>query len=678
MLNYLSARFSPVNLWIFALWFALLLLPLLRVIPNPASITGNPWKVELFASFFLCLAVFWALLKKIRLEVNLPVLVPFLLFIAWSGISFLWAESGQAVAHHTLIWVSYLLFYCVFLYLLKSQSNRTVLFAALAVAFLIIAFSCFFDSLTIIDFGADEGHFRTRYARYAEPLAMLSPLFWALSLQVKNRKNQFIFLAIGAAFWLGVMFSLSKGAFIAGICCFTVFFVASLIFPKKIYDRRKIAVLVVVWLLITCASQISFKPNSNMPTTADYIGGRNAEQHRNTTSMRVFTWKIARQMFGDHPLNGVGADNFGLEFKNSRINYGARNPDDELLVVAEDYMVERAHNEFLQIFAELGIVGAMIFLSLVGGFLFLLAKAFVANSYRFSPLLWACVAGFCGFFVSSMFSSFSFRVVQNGIAFFFVLALATYEMQKIFRKKKKPQPTFSFQPNPVLAFSFSLAALFFVISLSANLSNHYVLSAENAEDFAAAEDFYRQAIRLNPQNASAYFSYGQQLYFKKQPEKAVPMLEKAIENGLDASIAYSYLASAQAAAQNSQATEETIAQALRIYPRSIFLRVRYASLLEKKGETEKSDEQMEIARRINDKQANSWQALITTGATATALKARSDEKILPPHELLPTACLYAVLDEQAVENRFPRDGFLATNKENFAAENFKLKGVSKK
>ena len=657
MLNYSSSRFSPTNLWIFAFWFALLLIPLLRILPNPASVTGNPWKVELFASFFLFVALVWALLKKIRLEINLPVLVPFLLFIAWSGISFFWAESGQAVAHHTLIWVSYLLFYCFFLYLLKSPPNRTVLFAALAIALLIIAFSCFFDTVTIVSFADDEGHFRTRYARYAELFVMLSPLFWALALQVKNRKNQFIFLAVGAGLWLGVMFSLSKGAFLAGLCSFAVFFAASLIFSKKMYDRRKIAVLLVVWLVITCASQISFTPNSQTPATAAYLAGRTADKSRNTTTMRIFTWKIAQQMFGDHSLTGVGADNFGLEFKNSRINYAANNPNDELLFVAEDYMVERAHNEFLQMLAELGIVGAVIFLALAAGFLFLSGKAFVAGGYRFSPLLWACIAGLCGFFVSSMFSSFSFRVVQNGIVFFFVLALATYEMQKILRKKKKPATIVTLQPGIVPAFAFSLVSLFFVLSIAANLSNYYVLNAEKAEDFAEAENFYRQAINLNPRNASAYFSYGQQLYFKKQPEKAVPMLEKAIANGLDVSIAYSYLASAQASAQDFQAAEETIAQALKIYPRSVFLRVRYAALLEKKGESEKSNEQLEIARRINDKQANSWQELITSGALATALRARTDEKILPPHELLPTGGLYAVIDEQAVENRFPRNEF---------------------
>lgn len=661
MLNSSTTRFSPSNLWIAALWFSLLLIPLLRLIPNPGNVTGNPWKVELFAAFFLFLAMFWALLKKIRLEINLPVLIPFLLFIAWSGISFFWAESAQAVAHHTLVWTSYLLFYCFFLHLLKSHPTRATLFAGLSIAFLIIAFSSFFDLLTIVDFAEDEGHFRTRYARYAEVLAMLSPLFWALSLQVGNRKKQFIFLVIGVVFWLGVMFSLSKGAFLAGICAFAVFFAASLIFSKKVYDRRKIAVLLAVWLVITCASQISFTPNSNTPTTTDYISG-NADKSRNTTLMRIFTWKIAWQMFADHPLQGVGADNFGLEFRNSRINYAAANPNDELLAIAEDYMVERAHNEFLQIFAELGIVGAMIFLSLAGGFLFLLARAFAANGYRFSPLLWACLAGFCGFFVSSMFSSFSFRVVQNGIVFFFVLALATFEMQKIFRKRKKPQPrVVSLRSKPALALSFGFASLFFVFALCANLSNFYVLSAEKAEDFAVAEDFYRQALRLNPRNASAYFSYGQNLYFKKQPEKAVSMLEKAIANGLDASIAYSYLASAHTAAQNAQAAEETIAEALRIYPRSIFLRVRYAALLEKKGATEKSGEQMEIARRLDDRQANGWRELINSGAPASALKARNDEKITAPHNLLPTGALYAVLDEQAVENRFPRNSEIAAN-----------------
>lgn len=656
MLSYSSNKFNPANFWIFAVWISLLLLPLLRIIPNPSSVTGQPWKVELFASIFLFVALCWALLKKLRLEINPAIIVPFLLFILWSGISLFWAESSQAVAHHTLVWVGYLLFYCFFLYLLNAKKNRAALFTAFAVALVIIAFSCIFDSFTIVDFNYNEGIFRIRYAKYAELLLTAAPLFWALSLQVKNKKAQFIFLAIGVFLWLGVTFSLSKGAFLAGICAFVVFFAAALIFPKKAFDRRKIAVLFVLWLLVTCASQISFAPNSNTPSTASYIVGT-ADKSRDTTLMRIFTWKISRQMFADHPFAGVGADNFGLEFKNSRVNYAAQNPDDELLVIAEDYMVERAHNEFLQIFAELGIVGAGVFLSLVGGFLFLLAKAFMAGGYRFSPLLWSAVAGLCGFFVSSMFSSFSFRVMQNGIVFFFVLAVATYEIQKIYRKKKKAESAVSISPKPVLAFSLSLVSLLFIFSLSANLSNYYVLRAESTEDFAAAENLYRQAISLNPHNASAYFSYGQQLYFKKQPDKAVPMLEKAIENGLDVSMTFSYLASAQAATQNAQAAEETIARALRIYPRSTFLRVRYASLLEKKGETEKSNEQLEIAHRINDKQANGWRQLITTGAKASALKARNDSQITAPYNLLPTGGLYAVLDEQAVENRFPRNDF---------------------
>lgn len=651
-------KFSPVNLWVFALWFALLLLPLLRIIPNPASVTGNPWRVELFVSLFLSAALVWIIFKKIPLEINPLVLVPFLGFIAWSGISFFWAQSGQAVAHHTLIWASYLIFYCFFLYLLKSQPSRTALLTGICVTASVIAISCLFDTVTMVDFSSDAGHFRIRYAKYAEILVTLAPMFWALSLQVVSRRNQFIFLAAGLLLWLGAIFSLSKGALLAGICGFGVFFAANLIFSTA-RNRRKISVLLVFWLLLTCASQISFTSNTSRPTTTSYIVGSagTADKTKDSNSMRIFTWKIAQQMISDNALTGVGADNFGLQFRNSRVNYAAAKPDDELLVVAEDYMVERAHNEFLQILAELGIGGGLLFLTLAGGFLFLLAQAFYANNYRFPPLLWGCLAGLCGFFVSSMFSSFSFRVVQNGIVFFFVLALATREMQKIFRKKKSQQPVISFQPKFVPAFALSLAVVFFAFALTANLSNYYVSCAEGTEDFAEAEHFYQQAIMLDPQNASAYFSYGQQLYFKKQPEKAVPMLKNTIEKGLDASIVYSYLASAHAAAQNAEAAEETIAEAIKIYPRSVFLRVRYAALLEKRGDVFNSGEQLEIAHRLDDRQANGWQQFITKGAVAAAINARNDEKTLPPHELLPTSCMYAVLDEQSVENRFPRNSY---------------------
>ena len=664
MLNLSTIRFSPVNLWIFAACVSLPLLPLLGIIPNPATVTGHPWKIELFASAFLFVALLWFGIKKARFEANLPVIIPFLLFIVWSGISAFWAGSLLSAAHHTLLWICYLIFYCLFLYLLNSGRNRSVLLIAFTIPLTIIALSCLFDSLTLFAFNeTSEGLFqafspniqlfRVRYGKYAELLVTVAPLFWGLSLHTGNFRKQFLFLGIGVLLWLAIIFSLSKGAFLAGIFSFAVFFAAVFFLSRKIFDRRKIAVLAFLWLIITCGSQISFAPSSNLPTTTDYIVG-NTDKNRETSSMRVFTWKIARRMFTDNVIIGVGADNFGLAFNQSRSDYALKNLQDGQLATAEDYMVERAHNEFLQIFAELGIVGVAIFLSLAAGFLFYMAKAFIASGYRFSPFLWSCLAGLCGFLASSMYSSFSFRVLQNALVFFFVLAMATYEARKIYRRKKKSESTFLISGKLVPAFSLSLVSLFFVLALSANLSNYFVYKAELTENLDGAENYYRQAINFNSANASAYYSYGLRLYFRKQPEKAVPVLEKAIANGSDVSLVYSYLASAQSAAEDYRAATETIGKAVKIYPYSIFLRMRYASLLEKIGETEKSKEQMEFARLINEKQANGWYELITTGATASALKARNNEMIAPPAHLQPSGGIYAVLDEQAVENLFPR------------------------
>jgi O-antigen ligase len=618
----------------------------------------------LFASVFLFVALLWVWIKNARLEANLQLFVPFLLFIVWSGISAFWADSLLSVAHHTLLWICYLIFYCFFLYLLHTEQKRSVLLLAFAIPLTIIALSCLFDSFTLnafndfsdehaLKFSPGMQHFRVRYGKYAELLVVAAPIFWALSLHARNIKKQFGLLAIGVLLWLAIILSLSKGAFLAGIISFAVFFAAAFFLSRKMFDRRRIAVLTVLWLIITCGSQISFAPTSNAPSTTDFIVG-NADKNHETSSMRVFTWKISQQMFADNALLGVGADNFGLSFNEARAEYASKNPLDERLAIAEDYMVERAHNEFLQILAELGIVGAAIFLSIAAGFLIYFINAFIINGYRFSPFLWSCLAGLSGFLVSSMFSSFSFRVLQNALVFFFVLALATYEAGKIYRRKKKTESAFSIDGKFVPAFSLSLVALFFVLSASANLSNYFVYKAESTESLDEAENYYRQAINFNSANASAYFSYGLRLYFKKQPDKAVPILEKALANGLDVSLVYSYLASAQSSTRNYQAATDTIDKAVKIYPYSIFLRMRYASLLEKIGEIEKSKEQVEFAHRINEKQANGWYELINTGASASALKARNNKMIAPPAHLLPSGGLYAVLDEQAVENLFPR------------------------
>lgn len=633
-------------------WFLLLLFPLLKLIPTPSSQPSHPWQTELIAAVILIAALVWIAVKKIDLKINKTLVIPLLLFILWSGISVFWAKSELSVAHHTWLWLAYLLFYCVFLVLLRESETRPTLLVTLAAILSIVSLLCVFDMTTMADFRSNEGIFRIRYAKYAEVLLTAAPIFWALALQIKNRRALFFTLGCGVLLWIGVAFSLSKGAMLAGVFAFAIFFAAAFIFTRKIYDRRKIAVLFALWLVVTFASQVSFMPNAAKPSTTDYFTGA-ADQTRMTSHFRLFTWKISGQMIQDNWVKGVGADNFGLRFNQARTSFAEEKPSDPHLATAEDHFVQRAHNEFLQIFAELGFVGVSIFLLMMIGFAGFFARAFKANGYRFPPILWACLAGLGGFFASSMVSSFSFRLLPNGIVFFFVLALAVYEAQKILRRKKAPEAESKLAAQPTYVFAFSAVAIFFAVSLAANLSNYFVSLAESKKEISEAEPYFEKAVALNPENSVAYFTHGMKYYFDKQPEKAAPLLEKAVSNGFDVSIAYFYLASAQASAGDPQAAEKTLAEAVSIFPHSVFLQTRYALLLEANNKRSLAAGHLQLARLLDSKQAQGWFELMTTGARAAALKSRAEKNFPEPSDLLPGNAVYAVIDEQNVEKLFP-------------------------
>jgi O-antigen ligase len=632
-----------------AVWFSLLLIPLLKIVPSAATVTGHPWKTELAASIVSIAVLFWIVFKRLSFTIDAKMLFPLFLFVGWSGVSASWADSAYSTVHHTLVWCVYLLFFIGAAEIARSFSLLKLALASLAVVIWILSVSCLFGYLEILQNPLAEGVFRITYSKYGEILIAVIPVFFAAALYAKTRLSLFCG-ATAVIGWAAVVVTLSRTSFLAGAFGLTTLVVFLFFtFRPKIFYRRA-AILAAIFLVVTFLPQLSlFGDAQNTSLYGRFTSESNYQQ--SSSNNRKLLWSVSFLMIEKNPLAGVGADNFGNALNEYRAKYSAKNPSDANLAV-EDVMLERAHNEFLQMFAELGLIGVLLF----AAFLLVCGKTFFANLKRErlstrSLLKIGAFAGILSFLASSLASSFSFRVMQNGFVFFFLLAILS--------SKKGSLKTFAASAAPkylrplAVSLGFLAALCLFTLSSSQAVSNYYVWQAEKNEEIAEAEPFYRQAIDYNPRNASAYYSYGLRLYFDKQPEKAAPLLEKAVANGLDVSFVYSYLASAQAASRNFPAAEETLAKALKIYPRSTFIRARYASLLEKKGEPEKAAEQMEIARLIDDKQANGWQELITTGAKASALKARNDETVTAPADLYPTGGLYAVLDEQAVENLFP-------------------------
>lgn len=122
-------------------------------------------------------------------------------------------------------------------------------------------------------------------------------------------------------------------------------------------------------------------------------------EREGSVSERVMSLQDARVLIGGHPLIGIGAGNFTAEIIRQELNRPVWN-------------IQPAHNVFILIFAELGVIGFLLFI----GFLFLVLKSEINNPQ--SVILIA--------FIPSLFLDHFLWSSHFGLFFFFLfLGLAT-------------------------------------------------------------------------------------------------------------------------------------------------------------------------------------------------------------------------------------------------------------
>lgn len=631
----------------------IILFPLFNIVPSPSSNPSHPWFAEWIAISIVTVILFICFYK--RVEINLsPTAAGFLLvwlpFFIYSLLSVIWARSHFSVFHFATVWFIYLCTFMIFCHAISEGRQILVLLPIVLIA-LILGLTSSIDLATNQNLeGGGLDAFRIRYAKFAEILAVVSIFLLCLSLQVRKRLKLLISGA-GLIALLGVLSSLSRGAFLSFLVGFTISSLGVIFFSQSAY-RRKILLLIVAVLSLIIFSQVSsFLPLS----TSKYIVGE-VPKSSDTTVSRIFFWKISLQMIRQHPILGVGADNFWINFNEARREFARDHPDDELLAIGEDFFVQRAHNELLQVFAELGLIGGCLFLL---PFFYLLKVGYrsLRINKKFSPAGWGAVGGICAFILSSMFSSFSFRYLASGIMFFFLSSFFLTKADKKIRKVKYQQFSNMIPINSKLSLiSLLLGVIFTATTIMANLGNFLLIAGEHKSSSLEAEPILLKAATLNPTNPTAYFSLALKYYSEKNFERAAELLRQAIDNGFDVSISWFYLASCYRAMGDLEKEEHVLREALSIFPRSIFLRVRLYLNLSSRGELEMADEELRKAMLLDESQAIGWLKLMTLGASEAGRQALRDKAFLPPAELRPDLAVYVVIHEQELLSMFPRMG----------------------
>jgi len=653
-INIAERRKSAV---LFCIGWAMIMLSLMIGVRPVWDTFIHIWKVEYTASLVLLGLLAYGLytLRGRAMEMDLPVLernliiFPILATVIWSGLSAFWAPSWKSAVHHSLIWSEYLIFYILVRRLIDEGRNFSLLLStpALVLGFYAVLAVISYCTVVAVHGGIPVGMI---YARYGEQINTILPLVMIGVVWQTGRRFK-IGASLVALLWLLVFCSASRtsiGLFLVGAIT-----TAGAIFFTKAFRkwRRKMAVIIIAMVAFTVPLYLFSVVASQADDTV--LGNRLADQENMSGSndFRRLMIAVSVEMISAHPLIGIGADNFGFQANNYRSAYGAKNPDNPVLAQAESEIPERAHNEYLQILAELGIVGGSLLLWLLCGIGLIVWRA-IRPQRVYSPFAIAAALGLMIFLASSLVTSYSFRLIQNGFIFFFVLAVAS---KLAFSAKSEKECRVVVSPGwTKFAYAAAMAACIGLLTYWSIRVGSVALttSANSTANLDQATVKYETAMWLDDENPEARYFLGLRLLNSGRYPEAAPLLKESIRIGKGRSDDYSYLVTAQFLAGDTKGAEQSLAEAATLYPRSPFILTRYAAILQANGKSEMAEAELERARQINKRAANTWWVLINHGAKAASDLAFSDEAdYMKVMDLQPIMSMYAVVAERDI--RFP-------------------------
>lgn len=643
----MTARTTSILPYAFSAAVAVVfLVPIINVYPQ-WDVFMHPWRPETAASILLLVLLGYGwftggltrtVLSMSRVEKRL-IIAPIALFILWSGTSALWANSLSSVIHHTGVWANYLGYYLAARWILDRRDAREQFAVGLCIFVLLLCVSPLIEFFTVSIVSRTDNTLAARYSKYSELTNTIFPLIAAFAVFASRRSKILGYLA-GILIGLFVVMSYSRtGVGMFAIVCL-VLAVAAFVFPR--FRRVRNTTLIFVGLAICGGLTATLLPLAvvdSSPLVTRVTNQLAAE----STHLRELIWKVGIQTFEDNLLVGVGADNFGQEFVRLRMQYAERNPEDLNLGLGDYGLAERAHNEYIQIAAELGVVGIAIFAVLLAGIVYA-GVDLLRNFRRASPYAIAAFIGLAAFLASSLVTSYSFRIIQNGIAFFIMLAIAvggTIGRHTAAKPSSASKTKWRILFACVAALAVMLAtySIVRIVALQTAING---MSLSDPDDRNAAVE---KAIMMDPANATLEWGFAKDLLTDKQYAGSAMHFRRAIDKGKATSIDYARLSIAQALGGDLDGAESTIREALRAYPRSAFLYARLAYILERKGQPAESARVLDRAVALDKGQALSWWNFMTKGG-AVAAKEAFDQKLPPLMDLMPREAVYAIKDER--------------------------------
>jgi len=302
-----------------------------------------------------------------------PLDLPLILFLGWSCLSSLHAVNFHESLRFILQQLAFVaLYFVVTRTVRKKEEILKILWISVSVGFLVALYGLF--QYITSERPVSERYLDVKstlgYPNYVgQYLILVLPLAVFLLCVQRDLKTRAILKVFSGVLLAGLLVTRSRGAWLGLGSAF--FLGAALLFNRSLSGVRKpgflnglrigpkkLAALLLIlafWILLSLAFVPPFHRFvrtifTDISTILDptYL----------TNAIRLLTWKATLQMVQDHPWLGVGAGNF-------KLFYPLYRPQEERELSGSNTWMVQTHNDYLQILAELGPLGLLLFLWII-------------------------------------------------------------------------------------------------------------------------------------------------------------------------------------------------------------------------------------------------------------------------------------------------------------------------
>ena len=505
---------------------------------------------EMLAELLILLALmFWGfkIVQRGKLKfIHEPLNFPVLSFISICILSLVWSNSPMVSLKELPLFLAGPLLYFIITNNIRDEQQINCILA------IMITVGSLFGIYGILQYNGIDFTFWTGnigrqnvfglfgnvnyFAEYLIiPLAITVSLFFASQNRIKKLLLLIGILAMGGS----LILTFTRGSYLGfGTSLIFMFFLFNFSIGKSfIKDNKKLLVIIFLAVIIIISLIVIPNPLNKSGTIIYKIKSRISVsqliQNPYAIKSRITNWKFTTLMIKDNPLLGSGIGTY----KYNSLRYQARFLEQGQNRSIYPYVfATKTHNEYLQLWAELGIVGLGIFIWLIISYFYYGLRFIkrVKNRYK-QGIIIGLMGAVIAVLIDGIFG-FPLHLPATIVLFWLALALTIVTIKSEIdaeevntSKKDSSQITWL---KPLLYIIIILLAIFLCVTVSRPfIARTYWYygnkELEKNKDVNKAIKMYEEALKWDPYLGEVYYQMGRTLQNRGIYNIALEYFEKA-------------------------------------------------------------------------------------------------------------------------------------------------------